>query len=235
MRDLLTVCSRAMLSLCAFATFGWADGMHTYILDMKHRQLMLDDRILFQSQGVTKIYPQAQDIGKPVLEATFPYEKFYKVMSEPHVHYDAGRKLFQMWYWTLYYDNEKKREHTPLCYAESQDGLSWTKPILGNVEYQGDKAQNNIVSDDLWTPTILALPKGHEYCVLFYDGHSKQQAAFSKDGRKVHAVKPLSGRSEIPNMREMQEAVGMWTSDGYRLMYDPVTSKYLVAVKSWAP
>ncbi len=226
---------QAILLLGAFCTLARADGMHTYRLDMKYRQLMLDDRILFQSQGVTRIFPQAQDIGKPVLEATFPYERFYKVLSEPHVLYDAERKLFRMWYWSLYFDKEKKREVTPLCYAESQDGLTWTKPILGNAEYQGDKAQNNIVSLDLWTPTIVALPKGHEYTVMFYDGHSAQQAAFSKDGRKVDATKPLSGRSEIPHIKEMQDAVGMWTSDGYRLVYDPVTSNYLVAVKSWAP
>jgi hypothetical protein len=222
-------------SVCLSESRARADGMHTYILDMKCRQLMLDDRIPFASQGVKKIYPQPKDIGKPVLEATYPYEKFYKVMSEPHVMYDAEHKLFRMWYWTLYWNKEKKREYTPLCYAESSDGLTWTKPILGNFEYEGDKAQNNIISNDLWTPTIIAMPPGHEYTVMFYDGHSAQQAAFSKDGRKVDATKPLTGRSELPNIKEMQDAVGLWTSDGYRLLYDPVWKKFLVAVKSWAP
>lgn len=210
------------------------DGLNTYVLNMKFRQLMLDDRVLFKSHGIKKIFPQAQDLGRPVLEATFPYEKFYKVISEPNVRYHADRKLFQMWYWGLYFDKDKKRDFTPLCYAESPDGLTWTKPILGNVEYLGDKRQNNIVTNDLWTPTILALPPGQEFSVLFFDGHSTHAVAFSQDGRKVDATSPLR-YGEVPNAREMQDAIGRWISDGYRLMHDPLDGKYHLAIKSWAP
>jgi hypothetical protein len=49
---------------------------------------------------------------------------------------------YRMWY--TGYDKDRNRQ---VCYAVSRDGLSWTKPKLGLVTYQGSR-ENNLVSLD---------------------------------------------------------------------------------------
>ncbi len=54
--------------------------------------------------------------------------------------------LYRMYYRGSHYDTEKKRPAHPeyACYAESKDGIHWTKPELGLFEFNGSK-KNNIV------------------------------------------------------------------------------------------
>lgn len=53
--------------------------------------------------------------------------------------------LFRMYYRGADYDwDTKKVLHQVVCYAESRDGLNWTKPDLGLVEFRGSK-KNNII------------------------------------------------------------------------------------------
>ena len=52
--------------------------------------------------------------------------------------YDAG--TYRMWYYGMPALNP--------CYAESHDGISWTKPDLGQVEIQGNKKNNALLLTD---------------------------------------------------------------------------------------
>ena len=54
--------------------------------------------------------------------------------------------LYRMYYRGLHYDEKTEQPTHPevVCCAESQDGIHWTKPSLGAVEFQGSKA-NNII------------------------------------------------------------------------------------------
>jgi hypothetical protein len=56
--------------------------------------------------------------------------------------------LFRMYYRGSHFDEKTRREtHREVaCYAESKDGIRFTKPDLGIVEFEGSK-QNNIVWD----------------------------------------------------------------------------------------
>lgn len=57
----------------------------------------------------------------------------------------ADDGLFRMYYRGCNFDLEtKKSSGQRVCYAESADGIEWTKPELGLFEYEGSKA-NNIV------------------------------------------------------------------------------------------
>jgi hypothetical protein len=230
-----------------------ADGMHTYVLDMRFRQLMLDDAVVFASKGVEKVYIQPRDIGLPVLEGAAPYEIQTTQLSEPHVFYDRDAKLFRMWYWADYRDAERKREITPLCYAESDDGIKWTKPQLGIVDFKGDHGKNNIISEEFFTPTMMILPNGPArqtlvpaqpagkpvpqppYRFMFFDPHGAGKAAFSRDGKMFDETRPIQFARGLPNQENAYREVGKFVSDGYRLTYDPVDRRYHVALKSWAP
>jgi len=60
--------------------------------------------------------------------------------------------VYRMYYRASDADEEKKRKRHPqfVCYAESKDGIHWTKPELGLVEFEGSK-KNNIVLEGAGT------------------------------------------------------------------------------------
>jgi hypothetical protein len=54
---------------------------------------------------------------------------------------EGGR--FRMWYYGLGWDPEPpKLREGPICYAESEDGLHFTKPDLGQLEVKGSRHNN---------------------------------------------------------------------------------------------
>ena len=52
--------------------------------------------------------------------------------------------------------------HETICYAESKDGINWTKPDLGLIEFNGSK-KNSIVwlDDDLDTTDLVPFIDGN--------------------------------------------------------------------------
>lgn len=76
----------------------------------------------------------------------------------------VGEKDFRMWYLGVN-DNKGwngKRGCWHFCYATSKNGVNWTKPELGLVEFEGSKA-NNIVDFPIGPYDI------HEPVVVLYD------------------------------------------------------------------
>ena len=68
--------------------------------------------------------------------------------------YSNGK--YQMWYYPVglkepgdaYHADLKNLTQGPVCYAESNDGIAWTKPDLGQVEVRGSKHNNAIALPD---------------------------------------------------------------------------------------
>ena len=63
--------------------------------------------------------------------------------------HDQGH--FRMWYYACHLSKEKLGflEEGPVCYAESDDGIHWVKPALGQVEWRGSRQNNVILLSDL--------------------------------------------------------------------------------------
>ena len=81
---------------------------------------------------------------EPLLRADQPWEEmcigYASVIRE-------GTK-WRMWYGA--YDRDYKRDDDQrLCYAESPDGIHWTKPELNLVEFRGSKKNNILISGPL--------------------------------------------------------------------------------------
>jgi len=63
---------------------------------------------------------------------------------------------YRMWYYAIglkepgnaYRPDQKNLLLGPVCYAESDDGLTWTKPNLGQVTFRGSKRNNAIALPD---------------------------------------------------------------------------------------
>ncbi len=57
--------------------------------------------------------------------------------------HDQGK--FRMWYYPVSYgETSKDVVQGPVCYAESEDGIRWRKPVLNQMEFKGSKKNNAI-------------------------------------------------------------------------------------------
>jgi hypothetical protein len=104
----------------------------------------VDDYLLERLGGSATLRVQRPEPREVVLTADKPWEgntsAYFTIFQDG----DRYRAYYRGANW-----NEKTRKPTHrevTCYAESKDGVTWTKPELGLVEFDGSK-RNNIVWD----------------------------------------------------------------------------------------
>ena len=91
--------------------------------------------------GVPVLTPSRGDVDAPDCIATH----FYGTVL-----FDGGK--YRMWYYALGLGDETGTlREGPVCYAESEDGITWGKPHLGQVTYKGSRANNAIALPDAQT------------------------------------------------------------------------------------
>ncbi|WP_437223070.1 hypothetical protein SH661x_003061 [Planctomicrobium sp. SH661] len=110
------------------------------------RELLIDTHLIAAKKGITfrQHDPKAGDV---VLTCDAPWEgntSAYFTLIE-----DEDR--FRVYYrGSGVNETTKQGIHTEFtCYAESQDGIHWTKPNLGLFEFQGSKDNNIVWSADI--------------------------------------------------------------------------------------
>lgn len=122
------------------------DGVPLRVGDRK--QLFIDRRFIARDEGVTLAMNPAQKLGL-VLDSKEPWERgtggYFRVIE------DGGK--FKMYYGAFVATGHG------LGYAESDDGLHWTKPSLGLVDVNGSKANNLIYADNAIDATIMVDPR----------------------------------------------------------------------------
>lgn len=106
------------------------------------RQLFIDRLFLAEARGVSLRVHPPRKTGETTIKADRAWERgglgpFSSVL------WDNGR--YHLWYHAM----DAKLWHTSpvagsICYATSDDGITWTKPDLGLVDYDGSR-RNNIV------------------------------------------------------------------------------------------
>jgi hypothetical protein len=112
------------------------------------RELFVDDYLIGSLTGDAKQVLQQPTPHEVVLTTDKPWEgntcAYYTIFQD-------GDK-YRMYYRGSHYNTETKKATHPevTCYAESTDGIRWTKPELGLYEYDGSTA-NNIVWDGIGT------------------------------------------------------------------------------------
>ena len=99
------------------------------------RHLFLDPTFIEQTEGV-QLRVNPADCREVVIRTDRPWEK--RMISLFLTVRDEGEKL-RLWYICRDGDNQPN-----VAYAESTDGIKWTKPNLGLVEYAGSH-DNNLV------------------------------------------------------------------------------------------
>jgi hypothetical protein len=112
------------------------------LIDIGNRlELFVDDHLIGKIKGDVRqqlLRPEPKEV---VFVADEPWEgntSGYYTYIQDH---DVYRMIYRGWQ----HDQQKKAVHKEVtCYAESKDGIHWTKPNLGLFEWNGSK-QNNIV------------------------------------------------------------------------------------------
>ena len=108
-------------------------------------QLFIDDYIVEKTSGNIKYelhHPEAREIA---IEHDAPWEgsgsSFHSVFKDG----DTYRMYYSAWDFTIKQGKVTDDSHPyNLCYAESNDGITWHKPNLGLVAFNGSK-DNNIL------------------------------------------------------------------------------------------
>ena len=121
---------------------------------------MVDEHLIDRFVGSANLVVQQPAPREVVLTADAPWEgntsAYFTVFRD-------GDK-FRMYYRGSHFDEKtaKAAHREVACYAESPDGVHWTKPELGLFEFDGSK-RNNIVWDaegtHCFTPFLDANPK----------------------------------------------------------------------------
>lgn len=102
-------------------------------LPAQTRHLFLDPAFVHDAQDVALTVNPAQR-REVVIQRDRPWESFMITFYLSVI--DEGGKL-RMWY-----DTRESTSIAHLAYAESTDGIHWTKPELGVAEHKGSKATN---------------------------------------------------------------------------------------------
>ncbi len=138
--------------------------------------------IKYKQESVQRVFHQPKKfVGNPVLPGHGGYTTVIR---------DEESGLFRMWYQTWVASPVKgKSGRYAIAYGESKDGISWTLPNLGLVDWKGTK-ENNIV----WTGLegkrgsqvyMLDLPeeerRGYRF-VMLYGGIGGSHLIGSHDG-----------------------------------------------------
>ncbi len=105
------------------------------------RELLVDDFLIDHRDASVELrlhHPVPQEVAI-VFDA--PWEgnncSYHTVIQEG--------ELYRMYYRGSNFDEKIQHTHEQVvCYAESKDGIHWTKPVLGLVEFDGSK-ENNII------------------------------------------------------------------------------------------
>lgn len=169
----------------------------------RNRYLMLDSRIIEGAENAKlTLGTIRKDKNNPLFKEDKPWEPRFDNLYA-NVLYDRQAKLYKCWYSPFIIDRsargmtpqerESKRYESPnnremgVCYAISKDGIKWTKPELGLVEFGGYKKNNIVQRGPHGTGIFKDLREpdpAKRYKVLFKksEGDNRMSAAFSADG-----------------------------------------------------
>ncbi len=160
--------------------------------------LFVDDHDVLYRAGTRRFFnPPVRHVQNPLITEDKPWEM---AIGWTSVHRDAKTGKYQMWYQAYAGKRAQLKTHEcVVCYAESADGITFTKPDLGLFDFNGDKATNIVligsgVYGDRYCNSVIVDPRDKDpsrrYKMTFndwsVDGKGEYWAglhvAFSPDG-----------------------------------------------------
>jgi hypothetical protein len=185
--------------------------------DPPYRRLFLDAMVVEESANLSRTFHSAEKhVGNPVIEKDRPWEGW-----GPYLYGTVLRDgdKFRMWYQTL------SLERGDVLYAESSDGINWTKPELGIIAYEGSKKNNIVASANAChIPSVIPAPKpsspDKRWMMFGYARSGGASVAYSPDGL----------RWNWDRKPEQQHLFA--TSDVINFFFDPYLNRYAATYKT---
>ncbi|MEZ6047817.1 MAG: hypothetical protein R3C11_20025 [Planctomycetaceae bacterium] len=171
-----------LLGLCS--SFLYADES---IELSNHPQLFLDDYLIAKQENLRQeVNKPEKHPANPLIVQDKPWERR---MMEVYgsFHYDDETSKYRCWYLASQ-DPEAQPEYF-ICYAESDDGISWEKPLVGEGPYE-EHAQHNIV-----------IRGGHGICVIHTPDDPDPNRQYKATGGDIFAWSPDGVHWEMENCR----------------------------------
>lgn len=165
------------------------------LLDAGSRsQLLADPSLVYESKGVV-FTPHAarKHPANPLLKPDRPWEGWYVSIFAGTVLYDDKARQFRMWYTCPGHPDHF--DTRGVCYATSDDGLTWTKPPVGTIKAKSGQAHNYLVAADCPSVFVDATevdPQRRHKMVCYVDDKG-YMAMTSPDGFRwtLQSQKPL--------------------------------------------
>ena len=210
----------------------------------REKYLVLDSRIIESTKNAKLTIGEVRkEKSNPLFVEDRTWEPRYDNMY-PNVIYDEEENLYKCWYCPFIVDQRTTETHpdrrkpslTPymdarpagreeaLLYATSKDGINWTKPNLGIVNFNGN-SNNNIVSRGLSGAGVIKdelekLP-GRRY-KAFYCSNSGYKMRYSSDGLNWGDEVSLPGVGESDCHANMIWSPELKKYVGILRHYDPI-------------
>ncbi len=119
------------------------------------RQLFLNEQLCAESEGIRRVMNVPVSIGEPVLEPSDEEkQQGLGIGSYCSVRHENG--MTRLWYFANSRDDVRKRR---LCYAESEDGLNFSRPAINPELNGGLKPQNAVLGDPVQGGCVWVDPK----------------------------------------------------------------------------
>lgn len=188
----------------------------------KEPYFLCDSRVTEDRWQVERFAPAwKKHPNNPLITTTGAWEG-----SGPHmggsVLYDPEDGLYKMWYSVFSrhnYDNRLPFSYN-VAYAESKDGITWTKPALGVFGHGADPANNliRLGEDKTQNIDVMLNPRPSEYPGKFLAIHNQRGGVFvssSEDG-KVFTMLPQPA------------AIGYHSDTHNNFVFDEVRERWLL-------
>jgi hypothetical protein len=202
------------------------------------RYLVLDNRIIEQTtNALLTVGTVTKHPSNPLFIEDQPWEKRFDNLYG-NVIFDRESQMYQCWYSPFIVDHSSRgmtqterdgaryrpppKREMAICYAKSEDGITWKKPSLGLVEYEGNK-ENNII----WrgphgagiTRDLQESDPSRRYKMIM-QGLS---TSYSADG--IHWSEP-----------DKIEGIGKIAGDTHNnVFWDPNARNYVAITRTWGP
>lgn len=222
--------------------------------------LLVDEHHILYRSGTHRVFhPLKRHPGNPLIKGK---DKPWEVaIAFNTVHRDAATGRYQMWYQT--YAGPVARDKTRSCtvaYAESVDGITWTKPELELFDFNDTKRTNIVLianggKSDRYGASVIFDPRdpdlARRYKMAYFDfsydgGHEYPglSVAFSPDGIhwKKHPKAPLlrAAYGELGDVLPFQDEADTrpWScplalADATEAMLDPEHDVFAIYGKMW--
>jgi len=190
-----------------------------------YRRLFLDAMVVEESAGLTRTFHAAEKHkANPIIVKEHPWEGW-----GPYVYgtvlWDGGK--LKMWYQGI------GRESADVSYAESRDGVHWTKPELGIVDYHGSKANNIVgVGGVCHIASVIRVPNPtspDKQWAVYGFGYNPEDSKWGTGGPAV----AFSGDGLHWDWNRPREQLNLFaSSDVTNFFFDPIKDRYVATYKT---